>query len=153
MSGLWYLDAVGMSWLFERKWVVSRSLKSVGPNATLVQNDVWTVLRELKVRLVGEIDVAGPDLARSLTDLGLVDEYRLYFRPLRARSRHAILRRPPAAAPTCGQRSNWRGHDQVGVRSRLVTLLAGRTAPTRQVRFASSPSAEPDSPGAPGEQQ
>ena len=60
---------------------MSRSLKSVGPNATLVQNDVGTVLRELKVRLVGEIDVAGPDLARSLTDLGLVDEYRLYFRP------------------------------------------------------------------------
>jgi len=56
-------------------------LKSVGPNATLVQNDVGTVLRELKARLVGEIDVAGPDLARSLTDLGLVDEYRLYFRP------------------------------------------------------------------------
>jgi RibD C-terminal domain len=56
-------------------------LKSVGPNATLVQNDVGTVLRDLKARLVGEIDVAGPDLARSLTDLGLVDEYRLYFRP------------------------------------------------------------------------
>ena len=29
----------------------------------------------------GEIAVAGPDLARSLTDLGLIDEYRLYFRP------------------------------------------------------------------------
>jgi hypothetical protein len=42
---------------------------------------VGTVLRDLKARLVGEIDVAGPDLARSLTDLGLVDEYRLYFRP------------------------------------------------------------------------
>ncbi len=55
--------------------------KSVGRNATLVQNDVGTVLRELKARLVGEIDVAGPDLARSLTDPGLVDEYRLYFRP------------------------------------------------------------------------
>jgi dihydrofolate reductase len=69
------------AWRSQPKWVVSRSLKSVGPNATLVQNDVWTVLRELKARLVGEIDVAGPDLARSLTDLGLVDEYRLYFRP------------------------------------------------------------------------
>jgi riboflavin biosynthesis pyrimidine reductase len=63
------------------KWVVSHSLKAVDPNATLVQNDVGTVLRELKARLVGEIDVAGPDLARSLTDLGLVDEYRLHFRP------------------------------------------------------------------------
>src|ERR1700722_7866694 len=70
------------AWRSQPKWVVSRSLKSVGPNATLVQNDVGTVLRELKARLVGEIDVAGPDLARSLTDLGLVDEYRLYFRPL-----------------------------------------------------------------------
>ena len=69
------------AWRSQRKWVVSRSLKSVGPNATLVQNDVGTVLRELKARLVGEIDVAGPDLARSLTHLGLIDEYRLYFRP------------------------------------------------------------------------
>jgi len=64
------------------KWVVSRSLTSVGPNATLVQNDVGTALRALKARLAGEIDVAGPDLARSLTELGLIDEYRLYFRPL-----------------------------------------------------------------------
>ncbi|MGB8446645.1 MAG: dihydrofolate reductase family protein, partial [Pseudolabrys sp.] len=31
---------------------------------------------------VGEIQVGGPDLARSLTDLGLIDEYRLYFRPV-----------------------------------------------------------------------
>ena len=69
------------TWRSLPKWVVSRSLKSVGPNATLVPNDVGTVLRELKARLVGEIDVAGPDLARSLTDLGLIDEYRLYFRP------------------------------------------------------------------------
>jgi riboflavin biosynthesis pyrimidine reductase len=69
------------TWRSLPKWVVSRSLKAVGPNATLVQNDVETVLRELKARLVGEIDVAGPDLARSLTDLGLVDEYRLYLRP------------------------------------------------------------------------
>ena len=32
--------------------------------------------------LVGEIEVAGPDLARSLTDLGLIDEYRLYLHPV-----------------------------------------------------------------------
>ncbi len=68
-------------WRSLPKWVASRSLKSVGPNATLIQDDVETVLRELKARLVGEIDVAGPDLARCLTDLGLIDEYRLYFRP------------------------------------------------------------------------
>jgi len=69
------------AWRSLPKWVVSRSLKAVGPNATLVQSDVGTVLRELKARIVGEIDVAGPDLARSLADLGIVDEYRLYLRP------------------------------------------------------------------------
>jgi dihydrofolate reductase len=69
------------AWRRLPKWVVSRSLAAVGPNATLVQNDVGAVVSELKGRLVGEIDVAGPELARSLTDLGLVDEYRLYFRP------------------------------------------------------------------------
>jgi len=29
----------------------------------------------MKARLVGEISVSGPDLARSLADLGLIDEY------------------------------------------------------------------------------
>jgi riboflavin biosynthesis pyrimidine reductase len=38
------------------------------------------VIRGLKAQL--EIQVAGPDIARSLTDLGLIDEYRLYFRPV-----------------------------------------------------------------------
>ena len=64
------------------KWVVSRSLKSVGPNATLVEDDFEAVIRGLKAQLVGEIAVGGPDLARSLTDLGLIDEYRLCFRPV-----------------------------------------------------------------------
>jgi riboflavin biosynthesis pyrimidine reductase len=58
-----------------------RSLKSVGPNATLVEDDIEAVIRGLKAQLVGEIEVAGPDLARTLTDLGLIDEYQLYFRP------------------------------------------------------------------------
>jgi dihydrofolate reductase len=70
------------AWRSQPKWVVSRSLKSVGPNATLVADDVEAVMRGLKAQLVGEIEVGGPDLARSLTDLGLIDEYRLYFRPV-----------------------------------------------------------------------
>jgi len=69
------------AWRSQPKWVVSRSLKSVGPNATLVENDIEAVIRGLKAQLVGEIGVGGPDLARSLTDLGLIDEYRLYFHP------------------------------------------------------------------------
>jgi len=70
------------AWRSQPKWVVSRSLKSVGPNATLVADDLEAVIRGLKARLVGEIEVAGPDLARSLTDLGLIDEYRLYVHPV-----------------------------------------------------------------------
>jgi dihydrofolate reductase len=70
------------AWRSQPKWVVSRSSKSVGPNATLVQDDIETVIRGLKARLVGEIEVAGPDLAGSLTDLGLIDEYRLYLHPV-----------------------------------------------------------------------
>jgi dihydrofolate reductase len=63
------------------KWVVSRTLTSVGPNATLVGVDLDAAIRDLKARHDGEIDVAGPNLAQSLTDLGLIDEYRLIFRP------------------------------------------------------------------------
>jgi dihydrofolate reductase len=70
------------AWRSQPKWVVSRSLTSVGPNATLVADDVEAVIRGLKAQLVGEIEVGGPDLARSLTDLGLIDEYRLYFHPV-----------------------------------------------------------------------
>ena len=69
-------------WRSRPKWVVSRSLKSVGANATLVENDIEAVIRGLKAELVGEIEVAGPDLARSLTGLGLIDEYRLYIHPV-----------------------------------------------------------------------
>src|ERR1700675_2977628 len=55
------------AWRRPPKWVVSRSLKSVGSNATLVEDDIEAVIRGLKARLVGEIAVSGPDLARSLT--------------------------------------------------------------------------------------
>src|SRR6187549_3800754 len=55
------------AWRSHPKWVVSRSLKSVGPNAILVSNDIEAVIRGLKARLVGEVAVSGPDLARSLT--------------------------------------------------------------------------------------
>jgi dihydrofolate reductase len=70
------------AWRSQPKWVVSRSLKSIGPNATLVADDLNAVIRRLKAELAGEIDVGGPDLARSLTEAGLIDEYRLYLRPV-----------------------------------------------------------------------
>ena len=70
------------AWRSQPKWVVSRSIQSVGPNATLVAEDIETALRALKASLSGEIAVGGPVLAHSLADLGLIDEYRLYFHPV-----------------------------------------------------------------------
>jgi dihydrofolate reductase len=70
------------AWRRQPKWVVSRSLKSVGPNATLVGDDLEAAIRGLKAQIAGEIDVGGPELAQSLTDLGLIDEYRLYLHPV-----------------------------------------------------------------------
>ena len=71
-----------VAWRSQPKWVVSRSLKSVGPNATLVADDFETVIRRLKADLAGEIAVGGPTLAQSLTEAGLIDEYRLYLHPV-----------------------------------------------------------------------
>jgi dihydrofolate reductase len=71
-----------LAWRSQPKWVVSRSLTSVGPNATLVSDDMETVVRGLKAQLAGVIAVSGPNLAQSLTDLGLIDEYCLYFHPV-----------------------------------------------------------------------
>jgi dihydrofolate reductase len=69
------------AWRAQPKWVASRSLKAVGANAALVGDDLEAFVRKLKAEVDGEIDVAGPDLAGCLTELGLIDEYRLYFRP------------------------------------------------------------------------
>ncbi len=69
------------AWRTQPKWVASRSLKSVGPNTTLVDDDLEGFARRLKAEVDGVIAVSGPDLAASLTDLGLIDEYQLYFRP------------------------------------------------------------------------
>ena len=72
-------------WRGQHKWVVSRSLKSVGPNATLVDSDVEATIRGLKAKLDGEIDAGGTQLACKAwaeAAIGLIDEYRLYFCPV-----------------------------------------------------------------------
>lgn len=71
-----------VAWRRQPKWVVSRTLESVGPNAKLIGEDLEAAVRGLKAERAGEIAVAGPDLAGSLTALGLIDEYRLYFHPV-----------------------------------------------------------------------
>jgi dihydrofolate reductase len=89
--------AFAAAWRRQPKWVVSRTLPSVGPNATLLEGDLETAIRALKAERDGEIEVAGPALARSLTDLGLIDEYRIYLHPvvLGRGTRYFAAPRPP----------------------------------------------------------
>lgn len=74
--------AFAAAWRRQPKWVVSRTLTSVGPNAALVEGELGTAIRRLKSEREGEIEVAGPVLAKDLTELGLIDEYRIYLHPV-----------------------------------------------------------------------
>jgi dihydrofolate reductase len=71
-----------LAWRKVPKWVVSRSLETVGPNARLLGDDFEAEIRQLKAEVDGEIEVGGTKLAHHLTDLGLIDEYRIYLHPV-----------------------------------------------------------------------
>jgi dihydrofolate reductase len=75
-------QAFALAWRKQPKWVVSRSLQSVGRNASLVGDDLEGAIRAIKAERSGEIEVAGTVLAQSLTELGLIDEYRIYLHPV-----------------------------------------------------------------------
>src|SRR4030095_12277559 len=66
-------------WRGMPKWVVSKSLKEVGPNATLISEDFETAIRKLKAERDGEIEVGGPKLAARLAGGGLIDEYQIFL--------------------------------------------------------------------------
>jgi dihydrofolate reductase len=70
------------AWRAMPKWVVSRSQRAVGPNATLIPADVEAAVRRLKDGHDGEIEVGGPVLAQWLGERGLIDVYRLYYHPV-----------------------------------------------------------------------
>lgn len=70
------------AWRAQHKWVVSQTLTDVGPNASLISSDVEATVRALKKDLSGQVDVSGTVLMQSLSDWGLMDEYRLVYQPL-----------------------------------------------------------------------
>jgi len=67
-------------WRAQPKYVVSRTLTAVGPNATLISENVEAEIRRLKTELTGEISITGPVLAGSL--IPLIDEYQIYLHPV-----------------------------------------------------------------------
>lgn len=76
------LRAFAEAWRAMPKWVVSRSLKEVGPNATLLGGDFEAAVRKLRAGVDGEIEAGGPKLAASLAKLGLIDEYHIFLHPV-----------------------------------------------------------------------
>jgi dihydrofolate reductase len=71
--------AFAAAWRKQPKWVVSRSLTSVGPNASLVEGDLEGGIRALKAERDGEIEVAGPNLARIYLHPVVLGQGQPYF--------------------------------------------------------------------------
>jgi dihydrofolate reductase len=76
------LRAFAEAWRAQPKWVVSRTLTEVGPNATLVRGDVEDAVRRIKADIAGDVDVGGTVLAQWLCERGLLDEVHMYKHPV-----------------------------------------------------------------------
>ena len=70
------------AWRSHPKWVVSRTLTEVGPNASLIPDNVEATIRKLKSEHSGELEIAGPELAGSFSNAGLIDAYHIYLHPV-----------------------------------------------------------------------
>jgi dihydrofolate reductase len=68
----------------------------LGPNATL-SDDREGLLRKLKAEREGEIEIAGTLVAQSATELGLIDEYRIYLHPVVLGGGKPFFAAPPPA--------------------------------------------------------
>ncbi len=69
-------------WRATPKLVCSTTLREVGPNATLVHDDIVVRLKRLKAETEGLVEVGGAEFAASLAKHGLIDEYHIYFHPV-----------------------------------------------------------------------
>lgn len=65
-----------------KKYVVSTTLERVDWNAELLRGDLATEVRRLKAEPGEGLHVGGLTLARTLADLGLIDEYELVVLPV-----------------------------------------------------------------------
>lgn len=69
-------------WRDKPKYVYSRTLDEVGPNATLVREVDPAAVRRLAADSPGDLVVGGARLAAEFARSDLVDEYRLYVHPV-----------------------------------------------------------------------
>jgi dihydrofolate reductase len=64
-----------------KKYLVSRTVKEVGWNTTLLSGDLETEVRALKAQPGKPLLTGGIDLALQLAELGLIDEYDFVVQP------------------------------------------------------------------------
>jgi dihydrofolate reductase len=79
--------------------------RGIDPNARVVADDLEGAIRALRTERDGEVEVAGLSLAHSLTELGLIDEYRIYLHPVvlgRGKPYFAGPRPPPYGKGSLG---------------------------------------------------
>ncbi|WP_395672069.1 dihydrofolate reductase family protein [Phenylobacterium sp.] len=108
--------AFAVAWRAQPKWVASRTLTTVGPNATVLGPDLAAEVRRLKTGHEGRIAVAGTLLADSLGQLGLIDEYQLYVHPVVLGGGKPLFAgpRPPLRLTA---------HDRIGENAIRLTLV------------------------------
>jgi dihydrofolate reductase len=69
-------------WRGVPKVVFSRTLRSVEHGARLAGDDLGAEIERLRREVDGDLAVCGATLAASFMKLGLIDEYRLFVRPI-----------------------------------------------------------------------
>lgn len=69
-------------WREKPKVVFSRSHRDVAWGSRLVTQDIAREVTALKQQVDGDMWLGGPNVASTFIELGLVDEYRLYVRPI-----------------------------------------------------------------------
>jgi dihydrofolate reductase len=69
-------------WRAKPKVVFSKTLGSVGHNSRLAREDVAAEVARTKQEVRGDLGVCGPTLAATFMQRGLIEEYRLFVRPI-----------------------------------------------------------------------
>jgi dihydrofolate reductase len=69
-------------WKNSAKLVFSKTLEQVQGNARLVRGDIAEEITKLKQQPGKDLEVGGPNLASTVIQLGLIDEYRLVVHPV-----------------------------------------------------------------------
>jgi dihydrofolate reductase len=69
-------------WRRTPKLVFSKTLSKVEHNSRLAGDDIGAEVAKLKHEVEGHLGVCGATLAASFMKLGLIDEYRMFVRPI-----------------------------------------------------------------------